>query len=276
MKILASSLANLLNDAAETAAAAGKLLLNWQQRGEYKVATKNDESPVTSADYAASDFIIRRLGALSPPLPILTEEALPPWRERRHWQAYWLVDPLDGTQEFIDGSGDYAVSIALVSQGKPILGVVYWPEKERLYFAAKGQGAWRKQGSELKNLQVRRLQNPATDPITIALSRRQPAERILSRMDYSQRVLSQVLTGSCTLKACLVAEGTADCFFRIGETGEWDTAAAELIVHEAGGCLVSEHFQPLPYNQTAAVTNPNFLVLGDPRVHWQTIFPQPV
>ena len=121
---------------------------------------------------------------------------------------------------------------------------------------------------------MRRLQNPQRDAITVALSRRQPVERILSRMSHGERVIEHVKTGSCTLKSCLVAEGSADCFIRVGETGEWDTAAAQILVQEAGGSLVDENFNPLTYNRTAHPVNPNFLVLGDPRVDWQTLLPE--
>ncbi len=267
-------LANLLQYTCDVACDAGILLRGLQQTGGFTVESKHDDSPVTSADYAASDLIVQRLTELTPHLPVLTEEALKPWHERRHWGAYWLVDPLDGTQEFIYGSDDFAVSIALIEQNKPILGVIYWPAKNAVYFAGRGQGAWRKVGSVLKNISVRRLQNPATDAITIALSRRQPAERIMSRMQYGERRVERILTGSCALKSCLVAEGTADCFLRVGETGEWDTAAAQILVQEAGGSLVDEGFRPLLYNHTAQPVNPNFLVLGDPRIRWPLIFPQ--
>jgi len=264
----------VLQDTLAVAIDAGKLLLGLQQNGSFEVETKSDCSPVTSADYAANDLIIRRLSALNPHLPVLTEEALKPWQERREWSSYWLVDPLDGTQEFIYGSGDFAVSIALIAKGEPVLGVIYWPEKDAVYFAALGQGAWRKRCDELKEIHVRRLANPTTDAITIALSRRQPAERILSRMAYGERTIERVLTGSCALKSCLVAEGTADCFLRVGETGEWDTAAAQILVQEAGGSLVDEQFKPLSYNHTEEPINPNFLVLGDPYIAWPTIFPE--
>lgn len=267
-----NDLAGLLEPTCEVASDTGKLLLDMQRSGGFAVESKSDSSPVTSADFAASDLIVRRLAELTPHLPVLTEEALKPWRERRHWGSYWLVDPLDGTQEFIYGSDDFAVSIALVEHGQPVLGVVYWPAKNAVYFAGRGQGAWRKVGSKLANIRVRQLLNPATDPITIALSRRQPAERILSRMHQGGREVQRVLTGSCALKSCLVAEGSADCFYRVGETGEWDTAAAQILVQEAGGRLVDEQFNALLYNHHKNPVNPNFLVLGDPRIAWPLIF----
>lgn len=270
-----TDLTQLLAPSCDIASETGKYLLGLQRSGEFQVESKYDSSPVTSADFAASDLITRRLTELTPSIPVLTEEALVPWPERSHWGRYWLVDPLDGTQEFIDGSDDFAVSIALVEQGQPVLGVIYWPAKNAVYFAAKGQGAWRKTEHELSRIAVRQLSNPATDPLIIALSRRQPADRILSRMQYGERIIERVLTGSCTLKSCLVAEGTADCFYRVGETGEWDTAAAQVLVQEAGGSLVNEQLSNLSYNQTADPVNPNFLVLGDPNITWADIINQP-
>lgn len=271
----ATDLAKLLAPSCDIASETGKFLLGLQRSGNFEIENKHDSSPVTSADFAASDLITSRLIELTPNIPVLTEEALVPWPVRSQWHRYWLVDPLDGTQEFIDGSDDFAVSIALVEHGQPVLGVIYWPAKQAVYFAAKDQGAWRKTEHKLSRIAVRQLANAATDPLIIALSRRQPADRILSRMHYGERVIQRVLTGSCTLKSCLVAEGTADCFYRVGETGEWDTAAAQVIVQEAGGSLVSEQLGSLSYNQTAEPVNPNFLVLGDPNIAWARIINQP-
>lgn len=270
----AEHLANLVQDAADIATEAGALLLAAQNEGSYQVHEKADDSPVTSADFAASELISLQLSKTTARVPVLTEEALKPWQERRQWSSYWLVDPLDGTQEFIYGSPDFAVSIALVEQDQPVLGVIYWPAEDAIYYAARRQGSWRRVGSRLENISVRRLTNPKHDSITVALSRRQPAERILSRMSHGERTIEHIQTGSCALKSCLVAEGTADCFIRVGETGEWDTAAAQILVEEAGGSLVNESFQPLRYNRTAQPVNPNFLVLGDPRIDWPLLLPE--
>ncbi|MCC5855184.1 MAG: 3'(2'),5'-bisphosphate nucleotidase CysQ [Idiomarina sp.] len=266
-------LANLVEHAQQVAIEAGDLILGMQKEGNFSVEHKADESPVTSVDFAASDRITELLSQATPDVPILTEEALVPWHVRRRWEHYWLVDPLDGTQEFIHGSGDFAVSIALIRGDRPELGVIYWPAQDALYYAVRGQGAWRIANNRHENISVRRLEQPATGPITIALSRRQPADRILSRMVSGEREIMQIQTGSCALKSCLVAEGSADCFVRVGETGEWDTAAAQVLVEEAGGSLTDEAFRPLRYNHTASPVNPNFLVLGDPRIDWQALLP---
>lgn len=264
----------LLPEAGAIASDTGQLLLAQQQEGTFEIQTKGDDSPVTSADFAASQLIVERLGKLTPDIPVLTEEALRPWAERQAWQQYWLVDPLDGTQEFIYGSGDFAVSIALMENNQPILGVIYWPDKGALYSAAKGLGATRTLAGVTEPIRVNKLQQPDLGSITIALSRRQPVARVLSQMAVGERQTQALHTGSCALKSCLVAEGAADCFLRVGITGEWDTAAAQVLVEEAGGQLVSVDFEPIRYNQTDDLTNPDFLVLGDPAVPWQDIFPK--
>lgn len=267
-------LQSLLTPLQDIAKETGDLLLEFYQQGNFEAFHKADDSPVTSADYAASDLLVKRLQQLTPSVPVLSEEAIQPWQVRRAWQRYWLVDPLDGTQEFVAGSGDFAVSIALIENGVPVLGMIAWPTADKLYFAHQHGGAFRLSSGQLEPIQVRKLANPSRDTIIVALSRRQPKERILTRYQ-SQQPVAVIHTGSCALKSALVAEGNADVFMRIGPTGEWDTGAAEILVREAGGQLVDVHYQPLSYNQTANTDNPDFIVLGDPAVAWQQIFPQP-
>lgn len=254
----------------------GALIMEHYRTGDYTEYGKDDNTPVTSADLAASDLLIHRLTHLTPGTPVLSEEAIQPWRKRRHWRRYWLIDPLDGTQEFISGSGDFAVSIALIENGIPVLGMIGWPTMDSVYFAVQGEGAFKvsPDSDEKTPIHVRSFDDPKHDPITVALSRRQPESRVLSRLG-TNRPVTLVYTGSCALKAALVAEGKADVFLRIGPTGEWDTGAAQVLVQEAGGVLLDEHFEPLTYNLTEHVGNPNFIVLGDPAVAWRDIFPKP-
>lgn len=250
----------------------GEMLLKLQRSQNFQAEVKADGSPVTTADLAASQLIIGKLSELNPAYPVYTEETNPSWETRKNWQTYWLVDPLDGTQEFIYGSDDYAVSIALMRANQPVLGVIYCPATGEIHFAAEGLGAHRKQKQTPAHpVCVRKHKQPATDALTIALSRRQPESRILSRLNLAGRDYTKIYLGSCALKACRVAAGEADCFYRVGVTGEWDTAAAEIIVKEAGGSLVTEQLEPLAYNQTAHAQNPNFLVLGDPAIPWKTL-----
>lgn len=274
---MAKSLPVLQNEVAHIAYDVGELVLGHYRSHDFTIADKEDQSPVTSADIAASKFLIQALHQLTPDIPILSEEAIVPWQQRRHWQRYWLIDPIDGTQEFIDGSGDFAIAIALVENFQPVLGSIYWPTQGAIYQAARGHGAQRLAVSagtlsQAQQIQVRQLKDPLEDELIIAVSRRQSEGKVLSRMN-PERQSKTIMTGSCSLKSCLVAEGSADCFLRVGPTGEWDTGAAQVIVEEAGGNLLSEHFEPMTYNRTASLANPNFMVLGDPRVNWKSVFP---
>lgn len=261
-----------LQGAADIAMRAGDLILELYEEQAYETYEKDDESPVTSADFAANRLIVDGLAALTPDIPVLSEEGSHlAFEERSKWPRYWMIDPIDGTQEFIARSGDFGVIIALVEHNQPVLGVIYWPAGDVLYTAQRGQGAFRRDVHGTQRIQVRRLADPLNDVLHLAISRRQPRERVLQRM-ASDRELQLVPAGSCSLKACMIAEGRADCFLRVGPTGEWDTAAAEVIVGEAGGRIVSESFTPLTYNQEANLGNPNFIVLGDPEVPWQHVF----
>lgn len=268
----------LQQNVASIARDTGELVLDHYRKHDFTVSDKADDSPVTSADIEASEFLTQALSRLTPDIPILSEEAIVPWQERRNWQRYWLIDPIDGTQEFIDGSGDFAIAIALVDRFEPVMGGIYWPTEAVYYQALRGHGAQRQaMGSatgqiRTDRIQVRRVADPREDELIIAVSRRQSQHKVTSRMNPNRQVKSLV-TGSCSLKSCLVAEGSADCFLRVGPTGEWDTGAAQIIVQEAGGSLLSEHFQPVTYNRTASLANPNFMVLGDPRVDWMSVFP---
>lgn len=268
----ANELAWLLEGAAKIAQQAGDLIMEQYEEQAYATYEKSDASPVTSADLAAHRLITAKLNALTPDIPVLSEEgAHLSIEERQQWPRYWLIDPIDGTQEFIARSGDFTVVIALVVGQQPTLGVIYWPAGDKLYLAQRGAGAFRRDVNGEQQLQVRKVAKPKDDPLILAISRRQPRERVLARMN-PDRELSTLPAGSCSLKACLIAEGAADCFLRVGPTGEWDTAAAEVIVSEAGGSIVSEHFKPLTYNQEANLGNPNFLILGDAQVPWQQVF----
>lgn len=270
--VSAEQLAQWLQGAAEIAQRAGDLILELYEEQAYETYEKHDDSPVTSADFAANRLIVDGLAALTPDVPILSEEGSHlSFAERKQWPRYWIIDPIDGTQEFIARSGDFGVIIALVEHNRPVLGVIYWPAGDVLYTAQRGQGAYRQDIRGKQQIHIRRLADPEQDVIHLAISRRQPRERVLQRMT-AERDLALFPAGSCSLKACMIAEGRADCFLRVGPTGEWDTAAAEVIVGEAGGCIVSENFEPLTYNREADLGNPNFIILGDPAVAWRQVF----
>ncbi len=158
-----------------------------------------------------------------------------------------------------------------MEHNEPVVGVIFWPVGEALYYAQKGLGAFKQDATESRSINVRKFNDPKTDPIIIAISRRQAREPVLNRLQ-TERDVQPLPTGSCSLKACFIAEGKADCFLRLGPTGEWDTAASQVIVGEAGGRIVNENFEPITYNRTVSLLNPNFLVLGDQSVPWDEIF----
>ncbi len=268
---MTKDLSHLLPQVIEIARSAGQLILDIYQKKQYEQYTKSDETPVTSADIAAHKLITERLSELTPDIPVLSEEAADISLEKRaQWQRYWLVDPLDGTQEFIARSGDFATIIALVDNNQPTMGVVYAPVSGVTYYAYSGKGAWKiPDMSESVRVKTHKHENPGQS-IAIAISRRQDINRITSRMSSAWNY-ELIPLGSAALKACLVAEGAVDCYLRLGPTGEWDTAATQCIVEEAGGRILSTHLEPLSYNERETLENPNFIVLGDKSLPWDDI-----
>lgn len=238
------------------------------EEGQFKTFTKNDESPVTSADYAANEIIIASLKKLTPDIPIVSEESDPKDIINRHnWPTYWLIDPLDGTQEFVAGSGDFSVVVALINNHIPSIGVIYAPIHDRCYMATLGQGAFRRDSNGLAPIHIKQGDEAA---IRVAISLRQ--DKLLVKRRLSDRFNYETIPmGSATLKACLVAQGDADIYMRIGPTGEWDTGAAHCILHEAGGGIFDLEMNALTYNKRDTLANPNFVVCGDLSLPWLNI-----
>ncbi|ELC0659150.1 3'(2'),5'-bisphosphate nucleotidase CysQ [Vibrio fluvialis] len=267
----AKDLSHLLPDVISIARSAGQLILDIYENKSYESYTKSDETPVTSADLAAHKLVVERLSELTPDIPVLSEEAANiSLTTRETWQRYWLVDPLDGTQEFIARSGDFATIIALVENNRPVMGVVYGPVSGVTYYAYSGKGAWKiPDMSESLRIETHKHELPGQS-IAIAISRRQDINRITNRLS-SQWNYELVPLGSAALKACLVAEGAVDCYLRLGPTSEWDTAATQCIVEEAGGRILSTQLEPLSYNERDTLENPNFIVLGDADLPWDKI-----
>tara|TARA_B100001059_G_scaffold181875_1_gene182918 strand:+ start:649 stop:1476 length:828 start_codon:yes stop_codon:yes gene_type:complete len=264
-------LSHLLPSVIEVARSAGQLILEIYEKKDYEEFTKSDDTPVTSADLAAHKLISTKLSELTPDIPVLSEEAADISLEKRaQWDRYWLVDPLDGTQEFIARSGDFATIIALIEHNKPIMGVVYAPVSGVSYYAYSGKGAWKIPDlNDSVKIKTHRHELP-NQSIAMAISRRQDINRITSRMSPAWNY-DLVPLGSAALKACLVAEGAVDCYLRLGPTGEWDTAATQCIVEEAGGRILSTQLEPLSYNERETLENPNFIVLGDSDLPWAEI-----
>lgn len=262
-------LSQLLEPVKAAALEAGTELWQLYQSGNFEQQQKADQSPVTTADLAANAIIIERLSELTPDIPIISEESrLAPLSQRSQWSRYWLIDPMDGTQEFVARSGDFAVSIALVENGWPALGVIYWPKQKVFYYATRNKGAFKQDGNLINKIAVNKFKQGQA--LNIAVSRRQPLEPIKKLLHNEQNV-AYIALGSCSLKSCLIAEGKADCYIRIGPTGEWDTGAVQVIVEEAGGKILDSEFLPLSYNQRDTLANPNFMVLGQASVAWQQL-----
>ncbi|MCF2947247.1 3'(2'),5'-bisphosphate nucleotidase CysQ [Paraglaciecola aquimarina] len=261
----------LLDIAKGAAVKAGKVILDLYNQGDFTSFQKDDDSPVTTADYKSNEIIMDILQKQTPDIPIMSEETdCGPLAQRKHWHRYWLLDPIDGTQEFVARSGDFAVNIALIENNEPVMGVIYWPAGETLYYASKGQGAFKESPSDSKQIHVRPFKDTEKDVIMIAISRRQAREKVMNCMS-DKRVYQTLPLGSCSLKACFIAEGKADVFIRFGVTGEWDTGASQCIVNEAGGSILVHDFSPLSYNQREELTNPDFIVMGDKNVDWTSI-----
>ncbi|WP_434649256.1 3'(2'),5'-bisphosphate nucleotidase CysQ [Pseudomonas sp. D1-2] len=247
----------------ELALRAGAAILPFW-RADVEVAHKADESPVTAADMAAHDVIIAGLTALAPDIPILSEEDADIAQSvRATWKRWWLVDPLDGTKEFISGSEEFTVNIALVEEGRVVFGVVSMPTNGRFYVGGVGLGAWRgEKGVEPSPITVRNALAPG-DAFTVVASRRHTSaeqERLLAGLSESLGALQLTNIGS-SLKFCLLAEGAADCYPRLAPTSQWDTAAAQGVLEGAGGEVLDLSGEPFRYPPRESLLNASFLAL---------------
>ncbi|NND90119.1 MAG: 3'(2'),5'-bisphosphate nucleotidase CysQ [Granulosicoccus sp.] len=265
MSIAPEITCRLTREALAIARRAGTRILEVYGAGEYQVRYKADQTPVTTADLAAHELILEELQKLDPCLPVLSEESdAITFEERNGWSAYWLVDPLDGTREFLRRNGEFSVIIALVVNNKPVAGVIVAPVLDIAYFATQGGGAFKQTGDEEPcSIHVR----SAPRQVTVARSRSPKTGPRLQEFLDAIGEHDEISMGSA-LKSCLVAEGTADIYARLGPTGEWDTAAAQCIVEEAGGYICDMNSRNLTYNMRESLINPNFLVYGDDAIDW--------
>lgn len=254
----------LLQAVTDLAWQAGNKILEFYHM-DFKVDTKPDGSPLTAADLAAHHCLVAGLTDLDLGYPILSEEsAAVPFAERSRWEQYWLLDPLDGTREFMHRNGEFTVNVALISQGRPVLGVVYAPVKDLLYFASEGTGAYKRAGQG--DAVPIRVRQPASSPPVAVGSRSHQTPELAC---YLERLGAHTLSSiGSSLKLCLVAEGVADIYPRMGLTSEWDTAAAQCVVEQAGGQVVDIRGNVLRYNSKESLLNPWFLAFGDSRVDW--------
>jgi len=254
----------LLGPALEVAKQAGRRIMEIYE-SDFEVARKDDETPLTEADTAAHQIIDCGLAELTPDIPILTEEsAKVPYAERKTWQRYWLVDPLDGTREFVKRNGEFTVNIALIDHHEAILGIVYAPVLGVSYYACRGMGAFKREAmNDAVRIHVRDLTGGRVVVAGSRSHRGGSLDAFLAKLDDYE----MVPMGSA-LKSCLVAEGRADIYPRLGPTSEWDTAAAQCVVEEAGGRIVDTAMQPLRYNTKESLLNPYFFACGGGDADW--------
>jgi len=230
---------------------------------EFSVDVKEDKSPLTEADRRANAVIVAGLERLHPEIPVISEETRTvDYDERKGWEYFWLVDPLDGTKEFIKRNGEFTVNIALVRGQTPVLGVVYQPVGDHLYYASEGHGAWKSSGGEAAVRLPGGAHYSTKDSITVVASRSHLTDEVrtfITDLEAQGKTVEFISAGS-SLKLCLVAEGAADVYPRLGPTMEWDTGAAHAVALEAGRRVV-EHGTgaPLLYNKENLL-NPYFIV----------------
>ncbi len=245
----------------EIAIRSGVAILDIYAREEdFGIEAKADHSPLTRADKAANQVICDGLAELAPDIPIISEENKQiPYPERKGFEQFWLVDPLDGTKEFIKRNGEFTVNIALVEGHSPVLSVVYAPVLEEMYWAVKGSGAWRS-----KNGGTEKLVSPAftmdDSGLKVVCSRshlNEPTQQFIDRLDQPEKV-----SKGSSLKFLMIASGDAHVYPRLGPTMEWDTGAAQLILEESGGKIeVEGNGNPLQYNKEDLL-NPYFIAYG--------------
>ncbi len=257
------NLKELINPVVDLAVDAGQAILEVYAT-DFDVQEKGDASPLTQADLASHYRIVAGLEALTPDIPVISEEeGLPSFDERGQWKRYWLIDPLDGTKEFVNRNDEFTVNIALIDLHRPVFGVVHVPVQNKTYVGCEGHGA------ELRDA-------GSTKPIRVAESSRRPVRIVGSRSHrgssldaFLEKVgVTDLLPMGSSLKFCVVAEGRADIYPRLGPTSEWDTAAAQAVVEQAGGRVLELDGKPLSYNKKEDILNPWFVVIGPTDTDW--------
>lgn len=272
---MSSDLESLIPGLVRIAREAGKQILAVYHQEDIGIETKADRTPLTRADLAANAVIVNELTSLPIKYPLLSEESdHPSWQERKNWQRYWLIDPLDGTQEFINRNGEFSVNIALVENNHPLLGIVHIPTTDTTYWGGKSIGAW-KQGKDGLAQAIRPRKFAPEKEVVVLGSRSYGTEAASHYLDWLKTLYPDLISrkvGSA-LKSCLIAEGLADIYPRLGPTSEWDTGAVQGVVEGAGGLFLNPQGQRFSYNRKESLINPDFLVLGDQSIQWGDFWP---
>ncbi|MCH9693340.1 MAG: 3'(2'),5'-bisphosphate nucleotidase CysQ [Gammaproteobacteria bacterium] len=260
---------SLIDPIVALAEAAGQAILEVYST-DFEVQSKADESPLTQADLASHNCIIAGLKALTPELPIISEEdGLPDFDIRGKWEKYWLIDPLDGTKEFVNRNGEFTVNIALIENHRPVFGVVHVPVQDKTYVGCEGHGAdVRYAGGAPQNINVTARSGKPVRVVGSRSHRGASLDAYLDKLDD----YDMIPMGS-SLKFCVIAEGGADLYPRLGLTSEWDTAAAQAVVEQAGGQVVTLDGKPMKYNAKEDILNPHFFVIGAKDKDWLALLP---
>lgn len=250
----------------ESAWQAGRAIMEVYQSGNAEVTIKDDLSPLTLADRRSHAILMERIGELFPDIPIISEEgASVPFVQRQGWQRFFLIDPLDGTKEFIKRNGEFTVNIGYIEEGLPRMGVIHIPAKDETYYATEGSGAFYMKGQVASPERISVLPSEAVKGLVVVASRShgsETLEALLSKLDVRERT-----PAGSALKFTLVAHGLADLYPRLGPTWEWDTAAGHAIVREAGGAVLdSQTLKELRYNNPS-LKHVGFIACADPVGH---------
>ena len=244
---------------------AGEAILNYYNEN-VDVIYKDDESPLTKADLASHKIITDSIKKITPDIPILSEEEFIDWKIRKKWKKYWLIDPLDGTKEFIKKNDEFTVNIALIENNRPILGVIYTPALNELFYSIKNFGSYKiltkKKLNTLKEAKRISINKKKSNKIKIVGSRSH-SNPILDKWVNKNFNEFDILQKGSSLKFCLIAEGSADIYPRFGPTSEWDIAAGHIILEEAGGKLKSIDNKEILYNEKENILNPEFFAYSN-------------
>ena len=239
---------------------AGEKILEIYARDDFGTRLKSDDSPLTEADLAAHHAIVDGLQALDADIPVLSEESSKiDWAERQQWSRYWLVDPLDGTKEFVKRNGEFTVNIALIENHVPVFGIVYAPVLDVTYYTDDNK-AWKLAGRDISEAQQISVKpHQAGETWKVVGSRSHAGDSLVSYLEELGD--HEMVSMGSSLKLCLVAEGVAHIYPRLGPTSEWDTAASHAVVNAAGGqVVIAESGEPLRYNTKESLLNPFFIV----------------
>ena len=255
---------------------AGEAILKVYE-SDFEVENKADESPLTQADLAAHEVIVQGLTQLDPNIPIISEESAPPEYDlRRSWSQYWLVDPLDGTKEFVNRNGEFTVNIALIENNAPVWGIVGVPVQAKIYIGDVIENhAKLLEADGAREISGRGMQQE-TEQLVVVASRSHGGERLeqyLDELEGKVKSMSRTPVGS-SLKLCVLAVGEADCYPRLGPTSEWDIGAAHAVLRAAGGEVYQFDRSPLSYNAKESFLNPEFVAVADRSFDWWALLPE--